>query len=78
MRTGTDKMSHSFNAARCPPTLAATVAVIDKERLKQGVNIIEQQMMDNPIAKGRGDNFPLHRIKNHESHAAADLISAGF
>lgn len=69
-------MIDSLDAVVCPLPYPTTIAIMDKSTIKDIVNIIVYQVMDDAIRKLCCKYLPLHRIMNDECCAVSWRIGA--
>jgi hypothetical protein len=58
----------------CSLSFAATVAVVDKPLFKNRRNVVEDKVMNNPIAEIGCKHFPFHRFIDNETNAWARFV----
>jgi hypothetical protein len=74
--TRTNEVICAPDAVRRAFSRATTVAIVDEEPLEDRIDVIEKEMMNNPVAEMRGENLPLHRLKGDETHARPNRVRA--
>jgi hypothetical protein len=58
----------------CSLSLAAAVTVVDKLLFKHRGNVVEDKVMNNPVAKISSKHFPHHRFFDNETNAGARFV----
>jgi len=67
-------MNDSFDTIGSAFAFPATVTVADENPLAERVQIIEKQVVDDPVAEITGKDFPLDRLKRNEANTRRDLV----
>ena len=75
-RTGTDKMSAPLDAQRRAFADTTTVTVINECPFKKRADVIENQVMNHPVAEIGGENFAPTRFFDDKTGAGSDLVNA--
>ena len=70
-------MSNASDAIGSTPPGTTTVHIIYKTSLKNRAQIIEDEMMDDAIAKISGENLPFDGIKGYEADTFRDAVCFG-
>lgn len=67
-------MLRSFSTTRSPSTETATVTVVYKNPFTKGIEIVENQMVDNSVTEITGKNFSFDRRERNKTNASGNLI----
>ena len=74
---GTDVMLQPLNAEQCSLTLAARIRIVNESRFKDGLKFIVKIVVDDSVAEGCREDFPLDRVVDDEADTAAWGVCAG-
>ena len=75
VRTGLEKPFEPADAKECAFVCAATVAIVDKVRLKYGINAVEYPVMHYPVAKVRGEDFALDWLVHQKAGFGRERVA---
>jgi hypothetical protein len=53
----------------CALAHTAAITIIDEVFFKNGRDVVEYEMMDNPVAEIRCENFPLYGLVHYKTNA---------
>ncbi len=75
LRTGSDKMVYPLYPVMGSLSFSATVTVVDKALFKNRGNVIENKVVNNPVAKTGGKYLPFYRLIYNKTNARARFVA---
>ena len=71
---GADEMIQPLYAAGSALFLAAAIAVVNEQTLKERTDIVVNEVVNNPVAKISRENLSLNGFENYETNTGADFV----